>query len=288
MRLSLGSAQFGLNYGLTNKTGKVSPLELRKILNICKKNRIKTIDTAISYGDSEEVLGRCGVEDFKLISKFPALSNAKQTCENLKFFIMQSLGNLNLPKLHGILFHNSKDLLNQDSQYINECFMMLKEERLVSNFGVSIYSTEELDKLFDKNFDINIVQGPINVFDRRILNSGWLNELVKKNIEFHARSIFLQGLLIEPEFQIKPYFRAWKKQFSQYENFLHESGHDSITLALKFVKSIANVKKIIVGVQSESQINEIIYKYRNPINVDFPPDLASDDEMLVNPSFWRI
>jgi len=288
MKLCLGSAQFGLNYGLTNKTGKVNSLELRNILDISKKNGIKTIDTAFSYGDSEKALGTCGIKGFKLISKLPSLPDTKYTYLKLKYFISNSLGRLQLPKLHGILFHNSADLLNQDAQYMNECFERLKEERIVSNFGVSIYNTEELDKLFEKNFDINIVQGPINIFDRRIVTSGWLNELAKKNVEFHARSIFLQGLLIEPVFHAKPYFRNWKNVFERYENFVCESGYDSLSLALNYVKSISNISNIIVGIQSTSQIKEIISKYGKVIDIDYPSYLASNDEMLVNPSFWRI
>ena len=194
MRLCLGSAQFGLNYGITNKTGKVNSSELRNILDVARKNGIKAIDTANSYGDSEEALGKCGIEDFKLISKLPNLSDNIYSFSNLEYFISNSLDKLQVSKLYGILFHNSAYLLNQDPQYMNECFEKLKEEGVVSNFGVSIYNTEELDKLFEKNFDISIIQGPINIFDRRIVTSGWLNELAKKNIEFHARSIFLQGL----------------------------------------------------------------------------------------------
>ena len=287
MRLSLGSAQFGSNYGLTNRTGKVNSSEIRNILDVSRKNGIKTIDTAYSYGDSEETLGKCGIRDFKLVSKFPNFSDKIYDLSNLKYFISNSLDKLQLSKLHGILFHNSADLLNQDAHYINECFMKLKEEGLVSKFGVSIYNTAELERIFEKNFDIGIVQGPINIFDRRILTSGWLNELAKKDIEFHARSIFLQGLLIESAFHSKSYFRSWKNKFEIYQNFVNESGYDSISLAINYVKSISNISNIIVGVQSTSQIEEVIKKYKKVIDIDYPSDLASEDEMLVNPSLWR-
>ena len=58
MTIILGSAQFGLNYGITNKKGKVSEQELVKILELAAESGITTIDTAPAYGSSEETLGK--------------------------------------------------------------------------------------------------------------------------------------------------------------------------------------------------------------------------------------
>ena len=67
-RLILGTAQFGMIYGLNNK--KRIPLKtIRSIINVARKNNVKFLDTASSYGDCEKVLGKIGVSDFSIISK---------------------------------------------------------------------------------------------------------------------------------------------------------------------------------------------------------------------------
>ena len=44
------------------------------------------------------------------------------------------------------------------------------------------------------HYDFDVIQCPYNILDRRIISSGWYDKL-KKGIEIHVRSIFLQGLL---------------------------------------------------------------------------------------------
>ena len=47
MRLVLGTAQFGLDYGITNKKGKVVGQEVVKILEHAAENDINLIDARI-------------------------------------------------------------------------------------------------------------------------------------------------------------------------------------------------------------------------------------------------
>ena len=72
IKLSLGCAQFGMNYGFTNERGKVDEDEVKKIIDYAIANDIKNFDTAQSYGNSEEVLGKFikNYSGFKIMSKF--------------------------------------------------------------------------------------------------------------------------------------------------------------------------------------------------------------------------
>ena len=71
MRLALGTAQFGMNYGIANKTGKLSDKEIKRILNYALLKGINTIDSAEVYGDCEKRLGKVGVKYLKLLQNFP-------------------------------------------------------------------------------------------------------------------------------------------------------------------------------------------------------------------------
>ena len=89
-KLSLGSAQFGLDYGIANQSGKTKFKEVKKILKLAKKSKIDLIDTAISYGDSEKVIGDIGETDFKFISKLPAIPN---NCLDIYSWVQKNVRN---------------------------------------------------------------------------------------------------------------------------------------------------------------------------------------------------
>ena len=71
MKIALGSAQFGLSYGVANVYGKVASDEIAKIRDVAFANNIDTLDTAIAYGDSEVALGLVGVDHLKVVTKLP-------------------------------------------------------------------------------------------------------------------------------------------------------------------------------------------------------------------------
>lgn len=53
--LVLGTAQFGLNYGINNKNGQLPIEQLLDVLELAWDNGIREIDTAQDYGNSEQV-----------------------------------------------------------------------------------------------------------------------------------------------------------------------------------------------------------------------------------------
>ena len=56
-KLIIGTAQFGMSYGIANYNGLVGKIEVEKILNYAYKAGINTIDTATGYGNSEDIIG---------------------------------------------------------------------------------------------------------------------------------------------------------------------------------------------------------------------------------------
>jgi len=56
-RLALGTVQFGLNFGISNKTGQAPQHDIVKLLNKSRLSGVNVLDTAISYGESEKFLG---------------------------------------------------------------------------------------------------------------------------------------------------------------------------------------------------------------------------------------
>ena len=56
-RIILGTAQFGIPYGISNKKGKIPKKEIFKILDYAFRKNIRYLDTASGYGKSEQIIG---------------------------------------------------------------------------------------------------------------------------------------------------------------------------------------------------------------------------------------
>ena len=91
----------------------------------------------------------------------------------------------------------------------------LKSMGVVKKIGVSLYNSEQIDIVLSK-FNIDLVQLPINIFDQQLLIGGWLDKLKDYDVEIHARSAFLQGLLLMTNDLVPPYFFPIKKNLEAF------------------------------------------------------------------------
>ncbi len=197
MKIAIGTAQFGMKYGINNDFGKVSEFDVKKILNHSINNGIDTIDTAIAYGDSENVLGMTGVSDFKVISKLPKIPDENKINDLMHKMVNESLTRLNIQSLYALMLHAPHQILDKNGEEIISALQNLKQKGLINKIGISIYSVKELGPLLDI-FKFDIIQCPFNLVDRSLDETGWLKKLKKLDIEVHTRSSFLQGLLVMP------------------------------------------------------------------------------------------
>lgn len=287
MKLALGTVQFGLQYGVANTSGQVKPSEVLKILNLARSCGIDTLDTAAAYGDSESVLGTAGVGDFDIVTKIPPFPvQGPPISDWIEATVLHSIKTLGQKSIKGLLFHRSQDLLRADGPLAYSTLAKLKEQGLVEKIGVSVYSPTELDALF-LHFKFDIVQVPMNIFDRRIVLSGWLDKLKNFGVEVHIRSAFLQGLLLMPPQKRPGYFLKWDDIFRDYDVWLKEEGLTALHACLGFLHAVKGIDKIVVGTDSASQLEQIIESFK-PLRVSVPDSLMSSDESLINPSLWRV
>jgi len=272
-KLGLGTVQFGLPYGISNKNGQTSTTEVAKILATAKSYEIEVLDSASAYGNSEEVLGKEDLSSFKVISKFMPESNTKPIFKQLK----KSLESLGLNFLYGYLAHRPMSLLEQPGQW--DQLIQFKEERKIKKIGFSLNEPEELHTLLNKGYIPEIVQVPFNYFDNRFEDS--LILLKKMNCEIHTRSTFLQGLFfIEPD-RLSSYFNEIKSNLRELQ-----SSHENLSASLlNFVLNKDFIDKVIVGVENTNQLRENIEGLNNA--KDLPPITDKVSNNILNPSLWK-
>jgi aryl-alcohol dehydrogenase-like predicted oxidoreductase len=286
MKLALGTAQFGLPYGLSNTQGQTSYEDVVAMLNEARASNIDTLDTAITYGNAELVLGNIGVGDFRIVSKLPAIPDKIDSVDDwVVAQVEASLKRLNVKHLYGLMLHSPNDLLGAQGSKIIQGLTRVKEAGLVDRIGLSVYSPEQLSSLYHL-FQVEIVQIPFNIFDRRFAETGWLDILANAEVEVHARSLFLQGLLLMTPTQVPLKFHHFR-ELSNWHAFVAEqtSCTTPIQVCLAHVASYAGVARMVVGANSPKHLTEIIAaSLSNPIRA--PLYLASPGSPLINPAEW--
>ena len=286
-KLALGTAQFGLKYGIANQVGQIKLTEVEKIVRFAKNSSIDLIDTAVVYGESEKIMGSIGVKDFKLVSKLPALpENCKDINSWVEEKVQSSLKRLGIQSLYGLLVHRSENLIGESGKKLVDALNKAKLNGLVKKIGISIYDPSECERVM-KMIRIDIVQAPLNIIDRRLVDSGWLSRLHSEGIEIHTRSVFLQGLLLMPRKTIPKSFNKWSKLFDQWSNSLKKNNLSATEVCLSYPLSFKEIDRVIVGVDSVLQLDEIVKKSKFcqlEINWDF---MISNDQKLINPTNWN-
>ena len=286
-RLALGTVQFGLTYGIANQAGQVSRDEAAAILNHAWASHLDTLDTAIAYGESEQRLGHLGVSQWRVVSKLPALpADCADVAAWVRASVHGSLSRLGIPRLHGLLLHRSQELLGAQGSEIYQALVVLRGEGKIKKLGVSIYDPDELDSLWPR-FQLDLVQAPFNVIDRRLAASGWLARLHQAGTEVHTRSAFLQGLLLMEPGRRPEAFNRWQPLWQQWHGWLHEQSLPALQACLGFALSHAAIDRVVVGVDSLAQLQEILGSAEAPAVVP-PAALMSADQELINPSRWNM
>ena len=231
-KFTLGTANFGNNYGLKGKKINIKNIDL--IFNFLNSKKLFNLDTAIGY-DNEKVLSKFINKEWRVTSKIPLINGQSNNLENLSDVIKLHIHNLKIEKLDNLLIHNSADL-KKYGQNLWSILNDLKTNKLVKNIGISIYDVNKNYNLI-KTFKPDVIQMPINIFDRRFLNKSFLSFVNRNNIKIQARSIFLQGLLLDEEIQ-KNLFYKYKNYFEKYFNWLEQKKINPIEGCIYFVKKI--------------------------------------------------
>lgn len=285
-RIALGTAQLGLPYGVANRTGQVSEADARAMLARARAAGVDTLDTAVAYGTSEAVLGRIGVAAFRVVTKLPGLpEGTADVAAWVRDTMAGSLRRLGVGSVHAVLLHRPADLLGPRGAELHRALRALREDGLAARLGVSIYGPAELDVLWPRE-GLDLVQAPFNVLDRRLAESGWLERLAGAGVEVHARSAFLQGLLLMTPAEVPPGLARFRPTLDAWAAFLAEARVPALAACLSFVLSHAAVARVVVGADGVAQLEEILRAADAPA-APVPARLRSDDPDLIDPSRWK-
>jgi aryl-alcohol dehydrogenase-like predicted oxidoreductase len=284
-KLSLGTVQFGLDYGIANSIGQPNQESVDKIIDYVYNSGINCFDTAQAYGNSEEVLGKSirGKSNLYIISKVKSEAFNIDEVDN-------SLKNLNISSLYALLLHDSR-LLPNWSKRCSDIVKELKESKKIRYFGVSIYNEDDFD-LALKNSDIEFIQIPFNIFDQRAVGKGWLDRAKEYNKLIFIRSIFLQGLFFMDKERLPKKLELAKEDLELFDRYCKELNMSRGELALSFVDSVATDALLLFGCDSIKQADDNIKNYNKIRRLDdkivdkIYNSFKDIDEQIYNPTKW--
>jgi aryl-alcohol dehydrogenase-like predicted oxidoreductase len=158
----------------------------------------------------------------------------------------------------------------------------IKKNGLAKNIGISVYETKELVATWNI-WQPNVVQLPINVIDRRFLIEGWINKLCKNDIEIHARSIFLQGVLLNKNFAKRKFGN--NNLLNTFFEWCFKKNIQPLEACINFVKYL-KVNRIIIGIDSHKQLLNLYNYFKICDRIMFTRKIASNNLNLIDPRKW--
>ena len=293
-RLILGTAQLGFDYGIANATGKPSSVHALEILTAAWLNGVRFFDTAQSYGDSERILGEflssaSGLADARIITKLRDIPAANR--DVIRAQVRDSIQRLGGRPLWALLLHKEQNL--EEWQHgLGEILLELKADGLVENLGVSIY-TEHFARSALAIDELDIIQMPGSVFDRRMHRSGLVQAAHNCGKFVMLRSIYLQGLAMLEPGRVPRSIPHAVDAVTAFNEFCQRAGRPLDEMAFRYVRARFPTANYVMGAETEAQVR------RNAILKGLPPladpEIAEWDRLwpedypeLVNASLWGL
>ena len=250
--------QFGLPYGIANRTGQPDVAQVCEILACAIENGATTLDTAAGYGQSEEVLGKAlkemgALDRVTIVSKTKPVKGMEEerTDRNvLQWFrdsVLSSLQLLGIERLPLCLFHDTNDV---DYMHL---LCDLKQEGLVEHVGVSVRTPDQMAKVLSTP-GVEAIQVAANMLDQRILRSGDLARAAEAGLAVFVRSVYLQGLLVIPLDQVIPELQETVPVLQSLRGIASDAGLTMPEMALRYGLSLPGATGVLTGVETVEQI----------------------------------
>ena len=283
-KMTLGTVQLGMNYGIANDAGKPSEEKSFSILRAALEGGVNTLDTARAYGDSEQVIGRFlktwEGERPQIITKIPKLQGATE--KELEQFatesVEMSLENLGVNKVDGIMLHGAKDPIIHGQACVNAVKALI-DHGYTDRVGVSIYTAEDIEGMLP--YDIfSMTQVPMSIFDQRLIAGGSVAKLAQRDYTVFVRSVFLQGLFfLDPDAMDDPILvEHAAPKIRLLRQIAAAEGMTVAQLAIAFMRDCVGVTSLVLGADTPEQV-------KNNIDYFSTPTLSDSTMQLLQKAF---
>ena len=276
--LVLGTAQFEKSYGIVRKTA--GDFDACQLLEIATSLGVNSLDTAPGYGNAQEIIGSCGWPGL-IHTKIPDETKALESLESSLFLLRRA-------SVDVAYFHQPR-VLQKDHFYFERIHSLVVPS-LVKQLGVSIYLPDEFDAALENPF-LSVIQTPLNIIDHRI-NNVQLNAAAQMEKKVYARSVFLQGALLQSPNSLPPFLSDLRPVIEKLDAIERNTGITRIEILIQSLLARPGISGLIAGAESPSQLLKIAGAFNATIATNEPlratQSLKIDDPRIIDPRCWPI
>lgn len=289
-KLIVGTAQFGMPYGINNSTGQPGLQTITDILNLAGDNGIVCLDSAEAYGSSHQQIGLYHQQSnyrFKVITKF----NPKRSDLPVKIFerVQKNLQDLNISSLEAYMFHSFADYQKYIDVFETD-LSALQQASLIKHLGVSVYTNYEFEQVLADS-RIGLVQVPFNILDNAGQKGHLLAKANQKGVTVHVRSVYLQGLFFMDTEKLPEKLKLLKPSLTKIKSLALENNTTIEQLCLQYVLKQTNIQGVIIGVETSAQLQANLAAARQAVPDAVLKEIETieiENAELLNPSTWYV
>jgi aryl-alcohol dehydrogenase-like predicted oxidoreductase len=298
----LGTAQLGMVYGRANSDGMPSDEDARDLLVAAERAGIAQVDTARLYGQAERRLGAAlssgAVHSLEPLTKLgipdriPPEATEGEIARLVLDSVTLSCRELGVSRLPVLMLHRWAHR-SSSGGIVWRTLLRLREEGVIDRLGASAQSPQEaLEALRDP--DVEHLQLPMNLLDTRWDDRGVpAAALARPSVVVHARSVYLQGLLVSPP-EVWPAIDGVDPDgiVRALDGLRLELGRISVAdLCVAYVRGLPWIQGIVVGLEKEVQLSDNVVQFARPFlsdeeRVRVRERLPRVPEALLDPSQW--
>lgn len=284
VKLVIGVANFNQSYGVENKKFEKRD-NFKNFVKILKKNKINTFDTSDEYKLDPKIASK--------LNKLNVITKVKLPKKNNFFFLNQleskiisELKKINLKKFEAVLIHDIRDLKKKYFKIFLNKLKQLKKKKLTKFIGISIYKPSDLNIALSK-FNPDLIQFPLSFMNRSFLEKKVLKKLVNSRAKLQVRSIFLQGLMLKSNAELKNFKlnKKLKKELLKFNDFCISNNLSQLEVSVHFIKQIKNIDFITFGVNSNSQLTTLLKEFN--LKKKIPPGNKNYNVKHLDPRKWN-
>ncbi|MCB4389475.1 aldo/keto reductase [Synechococcus sp. MU1617] len=291
-KLCLGTAQFGQNYGITNQESAINEDEAYKLLQIAAKHEINHVDTALCYGRSQEIIGNIKKDIELHITSKIKINDGNEKVSDIRakwdIDLNNTLESLKINKLDTLLIHDTGDASPEKIKAFSRWIEKQKESNRLNRAGVSIYDGKEIDRIPRELLEV--VQLPMSIYDQRVIDNGTIEKLIQTGSSIQIRSIFMQGLLLQPEKRWPGWIdETTKSHHKKYVSQIESLGSSLLDQAVTFAKMQNYAESVLIGVSTVKDFEEIIKAWQKDIELEKVVTYETwkvKDSRIVDPRNW--
>jgi aryl-alcohol dehydrogenase-like predicted oxidoreductase len=295
-RLTLGSAQWGMPYGIANRHGEPDVRELEAMLARAREAGVNSIDTAPAYGKSETRIGHSTTaeEGWRVLTRldpeahYPGLGIA-ETLERVSKSLEASRRALERDALPVLMLHHFAHR-HACGGRLWRGLLAERDAGRIDSLGVCAATPEEAWAALEDS-DIEILQVASSLLDLRLHRQGFFPRARELGRTLYVHSIFLQGVAqLEPE-TLPPFCDDLVVPMQTIQACAKRLGVPSRALFLAFARELPGVHPIL-GCETDAQLEGLLADWASDAIdaaaisklVDSLPTLDAD---ALDPSRWH-